>query len=75
MHFFGLCPVGQIFADNYVFSTGDAELIAKFEDELRHEKASGLSDLESSVQNVKYVLENGPWEVSCRGPSFQGSMS
>ncbi|KAL2218474.1 regulatory protein SUAPRGA1 [Thermoascus aurantiacus ATCC 26904] len=42
---------------------GDAELIAKFEDELRHEKASGLSDLESSVQNVKYVLENGPWEV------------
>ncbi|KAL2014393.1 hypothetical protein VTN00DRAFT_1918 [Thermoascus crustaceus] len=42
---------------------GDLELIAKFEEELKHEKASGLSDLESSVQNVKYLLENGPWEV------------
>ncbi|KAL1859396.1 Mitochondrial acidic protein mam33 [Paecilomyces lecythidis] len=42
---------------------GDVELVAKFEEELQHEKASGLEDLDASVQNVKYVLENGPWEV------------
>ncbi|KAL1979234.1 hypothetical protein VTN96DRAFT_6418 [Rasamsonia emersonii] len=42
---------------------GDVELIAKFEEELRHEKASGLDGLEASVENVKLLLENGPWEV------------
>ncbi|KAJ9296844.1 hypothetical protein DTO271G3_5043 [Paecilomyces variotii] len=42
---------------------GDVELVAKFEEELQHEKASGLEDLDASVQNVKYLLENGPWEV------------
>lgn len=43
---------------------GDFELVAKLEDELKHEKASGLQDLEASVQNVQYVLQNNSWEVS-----------
>ncbi|KAL1968207.1 hypothetical protein VTN77DRAFT_2042 [Rasamsonia byssochlamydoides] len=42
---------------------GDVELIAKLEDELRHEKASGLDGLEASVENIKLLLENGPWQV------------
>ena len=43
---------------------GDFELVAKLEDELKHEKASGLQDLEASVQNIQYVLQNNSWEVS-----------
>jgi hypothetical protein len=42
---------------------GDAELAAKLEDELKHEKDSGLEDLDSSVQNIQYVLQNNSWEV------------
>ncbi|KAL4810111.1 mitochondrial glycoprotein [Aspergillus unguis] len=42
---------------------GDAELSAKLEDELKHEKSSGLEDLDSSVQNIQYVLQNNSWEV------------
>ncbi|PYH40267.1 MAM33 family protein [Aspergillus saccharolyticus JOP 1030-1] len=42
---------------------GDVELVAKLEDELKHEKASGLEDLEGSVQNIQYVLQNNSWEV------------
>jgi complement component 1 Q subcomponent-binding protein len=49
-----------------VFILGDIELAAKLEDELKHEKASGLEDLETSVQNIQYVLQNNSWEVSIR---------
>ncbi|KAL4926897.1 MAM33 family protein [Aspergillus undulatus] len=42
---------------------GDAELSAKLEDELKHEKSSGLEDLEASVSNIQYVLQNNSWEV------------
>ncbi|KAL2835043.1 mitochondrial glycoprotein [Aspergillus cavernicola] len=42
---------------------GDAELAVKLEDELKHEKDSGLEDLETSVQNIQYVLQNNSWEV------------
>ncbi|KAL4956438.1 mitochondrial glycoprotein [Aspergillus filifer] len=42
---------------------GDAELVAKLEDEVKHEKSSGLEDLEASVQNIQYVLQNNAWEV------------
>ncbi|EYE91960.1 MAM33 family protein [Aspergillus ruber CBS 135680] len=42
---------------------GDVELAAKLEDELSHEKASGLNDLETSVQNIQYVLQNNSFEV------------
>lgn len=38
-------------------------MAAKLEDELSHEKASGLNDLETSVQNIQYVLQNNSFEV------------
>lgn len=49
-----------------VIMLGDIELVAKLEDELKHEKASGLEDLETSVQNIQFVLQNNSWEVSIR---------
>lgn len=52
------------------FVQGDIELVAKLEDELKHEKASGLEDLETSVQNIQYVLQNNSWEVSIRTTSI-----
>lgn len=48
--------------DTVIF-TGDVELAAKLEDELKHEKSSGLGDLEGSVQNIQYVLQNNSFEV------------
>ena len=39
------------------------------EDELKHEKASGLEDLDSSVQNIQYVLQNNSWEVRTYSPA------
>lgn len=42
---------------------GDLELIAKFEDEVKHEENSGLEGLDGSLENFKFLLENSPWEV------------
>ncbi|OJJ60720.1 hypothetical protein ASPSYDRAFT_87297 [Aspergillus sydowii CBS 593.65] len=61
----GIRPSQAAFSTCRVFrqAEGDAELSAKLEDELKHEKSSGLEDLESSVQNIQYVLQNNSWEV------------
>jgi len=40
----------------------DAELIAKLEEEHRHEIESEDDGLDAAVENVK-LLENGPWEI------------
>ncbi|GIC86834.1 MAM33 family protein [Aspergillus udagawae] len=60
-------PSYAAFSTSSVFrqspAEGDVELAAKLEDELKHEKASGLEDLETSVQNIQYVLQNNSWEV------------
>ncbi|KAF9892958.1 Mitochondrial acidic protein mam33 [Aspergillus nanangensis] len=60
-------PSCAAFSTSSVFkqaaAEGDIELVAKLEDELKHEKASGLEDLDSSVQNIQYVLQNNSWEV------------
>ncbi|PLB33173.1 MAM33 family protein [Aspergillus candidus] len=58
-------PAYAAFSTSSTFkqAEGDFELVAKLEDELKHEKASGLQDLEASVQNVQYVLQNNSWEV------------
>ncbi|OGM39485.1 regulatory protein SUAPRGA1 [Aspergillus bombycis] len=62
-----LKPSYAAFSTSSVFkqsqAEGDFELVAKLEDELKHEKASGLEDLDSSVQNIQYVLQNNSWEV------------
>ncbi|KAJ5624121.1 hypothetical protein N7510_000430 [Penicillium lagena] len=42
---------------------GDAELIAKLDNELTHENESGLEDLQDQAQNVDYVLQTGNWTV------------
>lgn len=52
----------ESFADSFL-SPADVELIAKIEDELSHEKASGLEGLEDATQNVKLLLDDGPWQV------------
>jgi hypothetical protein len=52
----------ESFADSFL-SSADVELIAKIEDELNHEKASGLEGLEDATQNVKLLLDDGPWQV------------
>ncbi|PKX91936.1 MAM33 family protein [Aspergillus novofumigatus IBT 16806] len=60
-------PSYAAFSTSSVFrqspAEGDIELVAKLEDELKHEQASGLEDLETSVQNIQYVLQNNSWEV------------
>ncbi|KAL1990119.1 hypothetical protein VTN49DRAFT_5958 [Thermomyces lanuginosus] len=43
---------------------GDVELIAKVEEELRHEKASGMEGLDAAVENVKLLKEGGVWEIT-----------
>lgn len=43
--------------------TGDVELIAKLDDELGHEKASGLGDLSEAVKNIETILAENKWEV------------
>ena len=37
---------------------------------MKHEKASGLEDLDSSVQNIQYVLQNNSWEVCVPNQTF-----
>lgn len=52
------------FADVYSsFSTGDVELLAKLEDEIKHEKTSGAEDATEQEASIKYALENGEWQA------------
>jgi len=43
--------------------TGDVELIAKLDEELKHEKASGVEDSKEQKANIDYVLEAGEWNA------------
>lgn len=43
--------------------TGDLELLAKLEDEVKHEKASGAEDAREQEEGIKYALESGEWKV------------
>ena len=40
---------------------GDIELIAKLEEELKHEKASGQEDAKEQQASIDYTLEAGQW--------------
>lgn len=52
------------FADVYSsFSTGDVELLAKLDDEIKHEKSSGAEDAAEQETSIKYALENGEWQA------------
>jgi hypothetical protein len=43
------------------FFLGDAELIAKLEEEVKHEKASGAEDAREQQASIDYTLQNGEW--------------
>ncbi|KAJ5377588.1 uncharacterized protein N7496_004997 [Penicillium cataractarum] len=42
---------------------GDIELIAKLEEELKHEKASGQEDAKEQQASIDYTLEAGQWQA------------
>lgn len=42
---------------------GDVELIAKLDEELKHEKASGVEDSKEQKASIDYVLETGEWKA------------
>ncbi|KAJ5469669.1 hypothetical protein N7539_009287 [Penicillium diatomitis] len=42
---------------------GDIELIAKLEEELKHEKASGQEDAREQQASIEYTLQSGEWQV------------
>lgn len=42
---------------------GDIELIAKLEEELKHEKASGQDDAKEQQASIDYTLETGQWQA------------
>ena len=43
--------------------TGDVELIAKLDEELKHEKASGVEDAREQKASIDYVLDAGEWKA------------
>lgn len=47
----------------FFFCTGDLELLAKLEDEVKHEKASSGDDAKEQEASIKYALESGEWKV------------
>lgn len=47
----------------YFFLTGDIELIAKLEEEIKHEKASGIEDAREQQASIDYTLQNGEWQA------------
>lgn len=56
---------GRTFANVYFhfFLTGDIELIAKLEEEIKHEKASGVEDAREQQASIDYTLKNGEWQA------------
>lgn len=40
------------------------ELIAKLDEELKHEKASGVEDAREQKASIDYVLDAGEWKVT-----------
>lgn len=58
-------PAYAAFSTSSVFRApageGDAELIAKLEEEVKHEKASGAEDAREQQASIDYTLQNGDW--------------
>ncbi|KAJ5572932.1 hypothetical protein N7450_009916 [Penicillium hetheringtonii] len=57
----------RLFSTTSVFrepaAEGDVELIAKLDEELKHEKASGVEDSKEQKASIDYVLETGEWKA------------
>lgn len=48
--------------DCYFFS-GDIDLLAKLQDELKHEKSSDIPEFEEQQENIDAIVKNGEWTV------------
>lgn len=48
---------------SFIGFSGDIELIAKLEEELKHEKASGQEDAKEQQASIDYTLEAGQWQA------------
>ncbi|KAJ5161095.1 hypothetical protein N7492_006487 [Penicillium capsulatum] len=60
-------PAYAAFSTSCVFrepaAESDLELLAKLEDEVKHEKDSGAEDAREQETSIKYALESGEWKV------------
>ncbi|KAJ5306170.1 hypothetical protein PENANT_c024G08201 [Penicillium antarcticum] len=60
-------PAYAAFSTSSVFkapaSEGDVELLAKLEDELKHEKASDVPEFEEQQETIDAIVKSGEWAV------------
>lgn len=47
----------------FYFFTVDIELLAKLEDELRHEKSSEIPEFEEQLESIEETIKDGEWQV------------
>ncbi|KAJ6087430.1 hypothetical protein N7467_006344 [Penicillium canescens] len=60
-------PAYAAFSTSSVFkapaSEGDIDLLAKLQDELKHEKSSDIPEFEEQQENIDAIVKNGEWTV------------
>ncbi|KAJ5639407.1 uncharacterized protein N7484_007269 [Penicillium longicatenatum] len=60
-------PAYASFSTSSVFrepaAEGDVELLAKLDEEVKHEKASGAEDAKEQKASIDYTLQAGEWQV------------
>ncbi|KAJ6114681.1 hypothetical protein N7486_000459 [Penicillium sp. IBT 16267x] len=60
-------PAYAAFSTSSVFrepaAEGDIELLAKLDEEVKHEKASGAEDAKEQKASIDYTLQAGEWQV------------
>ncbi|KAJ5766941.1 uncharacterized protein N7511_004557 [Penicillium nucicola] len=60
-------PAYAAFSTSSIFkapaSEGDVELLAKLEDELKHEKASDVPEFEEQQETIDAIVKSGEWAV------------
>ncbi|KAJ5909766.1 hypothetical protein N7504_004409 [Penicillium tannophilum] len=60
-------PAYAAFSTSSVFrepaAEGDVELLAKLDEEVKHEKASGAEDAKEQKASIDYTLQAGEWQV------------
>ena len=57
---------GSKIANVLIFSfscLGDIELLAKLDEEVKHEKASGAEDASEQKASIDYTLQAGEWQA------------
>jgi complement component 1 Q subcomponent-binding protein len=46
-----------------LFLTGDIDLLAKLEDELKHEKTSDIPEFNEQQEIIDEIIKHGEWQV------------